>query len=275
MSPWDLPVPAQQVPGRGWLQAGEDGGDSTGQCPWGMVPSSSAVSPSSGVWGTAKPLPAKKRTPSSALGASPGDGAVPSACGVAGSAQGHLGGLGCQTRTGISPVPKGLLVGSPKPKFCRSTCSGSIWPDPSRSPSRFPLGKINGHQEPAPITGSHCCILSGDKTSRAVTGAGSATMLHSGWQGTSVAGGRRGWQGPCGQGEALDPAISMERSLTPPQRANWGQKGFYFSLYWSCFFPLGTFQSKTLWDFERVPEQLRFFYFPRTFFFFFSLKSIC
>lgn len=89
--------------------------------------------------------------------------ASPSPCGVAGSAQGHLGlgGLGCQARTGslaplsphgISPAPKWLLVGSPKPKSCRSTWSRSIQPAPSRSPSRFPLGKINGHQEPAGIT---------------------------------------------------------------------------------------------------------------------------
>lgn len=71
--------------------------------------------------------------------------------------------------------------------------------------------------------GSHCCILRGDKTSRAVTGAGSAGMLHSGWQGTSVAGGRRGWQGPCRQGEALDLGISRERS--PTTEGKLGAKG--------------------------------------------------
>lgn len=143
-----------------------DGGDNTGRVPRARCPPAVQCHPPA-VFGALQSLwPAqdKRHKPHrSAPGASPGDGAVPIPRGVAGSAQGHLGlgGLGCQARTGslappsphgISPAPKWLLVGSPKPKSCRSTWSGSIQPAPSRSPSRFPLGKINGQQEPAGIT---------------------------------------------------------------------------------------------------------------------------
>lgn len=79
--------------------------------------------------------------------------------------------------------------------------------------------------------------LRGEKKSLAVTGAGSAGVLHLSWQGTSASGGAGGWHGPPGrQGEALAPGFSRESSRAPPWEGNWGQKGVYLSVYWIHFY---------------------------------------
>lgn len=140
--PWERVAP-------GWMEGTTQGSVPGVQCP----PAVQCHPPV--MFGALQSLwPAQNKPPALPWGVSPGDGAVPRPCGVTGSAQGHLGlgGLGCQARTGslappsphgISPAPQWFLVGSPKPKFCRTRWSGSIWLAPSRSPSRFPLGKIN------------------------------------------------------------------------------------------------------------------------------------
>lgn len=168
-------------------------------------------------------------------------------------------------------------MGSPKPKFCRSTWSGSIQPAPSRSPSRFPLSKMNEQQEPVPIAWLPLLHLEwGQKPPRlpqelavleccCIRAGRAPAWPAAGGAGRDPAGRERLWiLGSAGKVPSLHHRGQTE-----------GKSDFTSHFVGIIFFPLARFSQKLFGILSVCQSSCDFFYFSHFFFFFFFPKSFC